>query len=149
MEAGAGFAFVNRAETKRLRAAAACLCMVAVALLYAPLGAAALIANGVGCCASGFCPIKAHHHHKQAPSQHDSQPMDCGHDMSGMAACSMSCCPDHGRPAVVPATFVLPPAATVPPAHEMVRPVLLTASTEISQALKPLSPPPRFASSLL
>ena len=145
-----GFVFVSLAKTKGVRAAAAWMCMLAVTLLYAPLAAAALIANGAGCCASGYCPVKAHHHHKQQPADaQGSMPMDCGHDMGGMMACSMSCCPDSGRPAVVPGTFVLPPAATIPAAGEMIRLMQVTNSLEISQAIKPLFPPPRFVSPIL
>ncbi|HYL64955.1 MAG TPA: hypothetical protein VE077_20255 [Candidatus Methylomirabilis sp.] len=137
-------------QKKCVRAAAAWMCMLAVALVYAPLGAAALIANGVGCCVSGYCPVKGHHHHKQQTAdEQDSMPADCGHDMGGMMACSMSCCQDQGRPAVVPGTFVLPVAASVPAAGEVIRPVQVTNSPKLSQVVRPLSPPPRFASPVL
>lgn len=133
---------------QRIRVAAAWLCLLAVAVLYAPLGAAALLANGVGCCGSAYCPVKSHHHHKQQAAAQEESPMDCGHDM-GMTACSMSCCQDSARPAVIPNAFVLPEAVFVPAADEAIRPVHMTRAPEISQLRKPLSPPPRLASSVL
>lgn len=127
--------------------AAAWICLIAVAFLYAPLAGAALIAHGMDCCVGGYCPVREHHHHKQASAP--KGPTDCGHEMSGMKACSMSCCQDHGRPAVVPGAFVLPPAIFVPAAGEMIRPMQFANSQEISRLAKPLSPPPRFAFSVL
>jgi hypothetical protein len=129
---------------------AACFCLLAVALLYAPLAGAALLAYGMDCCTGGFCTIPEHHHHKQhrAPVP-GSSPMDCGHDMSGMTSCSMSCCKDPARPAILPGAFVLPKANFISAAVEVLRPVELTSSLEISRFVKPLSPPPRFASPVL
>src|ERR1700746_1120989 len=129
---------------KSVRIGTAWLCMLAVALLYAPLAVAALLANGVGCCASGYCPIREHHHQKKSPAQ-EQAPMDCGHDMGGMTACSMSCCPDASRPAVTPVAFVLPEAAFVASPTETVCPVHMLSVLEISQFSTPLSPPPRYA----
>lgn len=138
---------MKRIREKSLRIASACVCLVAVALLYAPLGAAALLAHGIGCCASGYCPIKEHHHkpvpNKQAESQ-ESTPMDCGHDMGGLSACSMSCCQDTGRAAVMPVAFVLPQPTIAPATREVIRPVQITHSIEISRFSTPLPPPPRF-----
>ncbi|HKW57315.1 MAG TPA: hypothetical protein VJN42_08145 [Candidatus Acidoferrum sp.] len=139
---------MSLAHTKRVPAAAAWMCLLAVTLLYAPLGAAALMANGVGCCGGAYCPIREHHHHKPSPSP-DSQPMDCGHDMGAMTACSMSCGENSGRPAVIPGVFVLPPAATVPSAGQVIRPVQVIHSSEIPQGTKPLSPPPRSGAAVL
>lgn len=71
--------------------------------------------------------------------------MDCGHDMSGMMACSMSCCQDTVRPAIMPVSFVLPQVMNVPTVDEVISPVSLSSSFEISQVTEPLSPPPRLA----
>jgi hypothetical protein len=73
--------------------------------------------------------------------------MDCGHDMGmgGMAPCSMSCCTDSGKPALVPGVFLLPSPSVIPAAGENVRTAQITNSFELSRFRKPLSPPPRFA----
>src|SRR5277367_4334680 len=45
---------VSRKRQERIRSAAAWICMLAVALLYAPMAGAALLAYGVDCCVGGF-----------------------------------------------------------------------------------------------
>ncbi len=131
----------------RIRAMAAWLCLLAVVLLYAPLAGAAWLAHGMECCAGGYCPITAHHHHTQqnVPSR-QSSPMDCGHDSTGLTSCSMSCCPDTTRPALLPVAFLLPAVIFVPATEEVSRPGQVANSLEISRSIKPLSPPPRFSS---
>lgn len=74
--------------------------------------------------------------------------MDCGHDVSGMMACSMSCCQDAVRPAIMPVAFVLPQVMNVPTVDEVISPVSLSSSFEISQVTEPLSPPPRLATAV-
>lgn len=136
---------------KLARNVAAWMCMVAVALLYAPLAGAAFLAHGIDCCAGRFCPIREHHHNTQkAAESQDAMPMDCdhemnrhGHDVGGMMSCSMSCCQDVARPALIPGAFPLPGATTVPAVRETVRPIQFTQPREISRLSKPLSPPPR------
>ncbi|HXJ05561.1 MAG TPA: hypothetical protein VNH65_10705 [Candidatus Acidoferrum sp.] len=133
--------------------AAAWCSLLAVALLYAPLAGAAWLAHSMDCCAGGYCPIAAHHHQKQQPTRpQQSSPKDCGHDVSAMGstmACSMSCCPDPARPALIPGAFLLPAVILVPAGEEAARPVLKTRPLELSQFIKPLSPPPRFDSPVL
>jgi hypothetical protein len=142
--------FVRKKRQKRVQLAAAWVCLLAVALLYAPLAGAALLANGVNCCAGGVCPIPEHHHHKeQQAAAKEAAPMDCGHEMSGMTSCSMSCCKDPSRPALIPGAFVLPEVSFAPAAGEVLHTVRLASSMEISRFVKPLSPPPRFASPVL
>jgi len=121
-----------------------------VAFLYAPLAGAAILAYQADCCVGGFCNVpEHHHHHKQPPApRQDSAPMDCGHDMSGMTSCSMSCCQDPARPALIPGAFVLPTASLEPASREVLRPVQFASALEISPFVKPLSPPPRFAVSV-
>jgi hypothetical protein len=129
---------------------AAWVCLLAVALLYAPLGVANLIARGADCCVDGYCNVPEHHHDKKqmAPAP-ESGAMDCGPDMNGMTSCSMSCCKDPARPALIPAAFVLPAPTSVPAAAEVLRPVSLAKSLELSRFVKPLSPPPRFGVAVL
>ena len=141
---------MRKKRQKRVQLAAAGVCLLAVALLYAPLAGAALLANGVNCCAGGVCPIPEHHHHKQQQAAaKEAAPMDCGHEMGGMTSCSMSCCKDPSRPALIPGAFVVPDASLVPAAGEVLHAVQLASSLEISRFVKPLSPPPRFVSTIL
>lgn len=141
---------VSSPKQKRSRMAAGWLCLLAVALLYAPMASAALLVYGVDCCVGGFCNVPEHHHHKQQviPSQ-DSAAMDCGHDMGGMTPCSMSCCKDPARPALIPGAFVLPPASFAPAVGEVLRPVKIASALEISRFVIPLSPPPRSTATVL
>src|SRR5271169_2405831 len=100
--------------------------------IVCPMAGAALLAYGVDCCVGGFCNIPEHHHHKSQPvPSQDTAPMDCGHDMSGMKSCSMSCCKDPSRPALIPGAFVLPPASFVPATGEVLHTVQLASSLEI------------------
>jgi hypothetical protein len=142
---------VGTKRQERVRTGAAWLCVLAVALLYAPLTGAAILAYQADCCVGGVCNIPAHHHHhKQPPGPaQESMPMDCGHDMSGMTPCSMSCCQDPARPALIPGAFVLSAASFFAAPGEVLRPMQLVGSLEISRFVKPLSPPPRFAVSVL
>jgi len=141
---------VNSRKQESVRTVTAWLCLLAVALLYAPLAGAALLAHGLDCCVGGFCKIPEHHHHKSQPAaSQDTAPMDCGHEMSGMKSCSMSCCKDPTRPALIPGSFLLRPANFALAVGEVFALVQPASSLELSRFLKPLSPPPRFASPVL
>jgi hypothetical protein len=140
---------VRTKRDKRVQLAAAWVCLLAVALLYAPLAGAALLANGVNCCAGGVCPIPEHHHHKQQAAAKEAAPMDCGHEMGGVTSCSMSCCKDPSRPALIPGAFVVPEVSFAPSVGEVLQTVPLANSLEISRFVKPLSPPPRFVATVL
>jgi len=128
----------------RSRSFLAAFCLLAVALLYAPLGAVAFSAYANSCCTSGQCPIKGpHQHHAPAAPEHA---MDCGHEMTGMTTCSMSCCHNPDRPALTPAIFVLP-VPFVAPASDIFEPV--TQAPAPFRGLlspEPLPPPPRSSS---
>jgi len=115
-----------------------------VVLLYAPLAGAAWSSYQMACCLSGQCPIPAHHHQRTpaAPANH----MDCGHDMSGMMACSMSCCHDTERSLVIPIAFVMPPPAAAAEVAETTYRVELSKPLDFPRSIEPLSPPPRFLS---
>lgn len=135
---GAGPAMIRNSCA---RIAAACFCLLAVLLLYAPLGAAVWTAHGMSCCTGDFCPSSSHHHQKTpaAPAHHN-----CGQEM-GMTACSMSCCQTPDRPMVASLNFVLP-QLNFPAAPVLISP-FETARSSIapSRSSEPLSPPPRFA----
>src|SRR6266851_8698431 len=131
-------------EQQRWRSISAVICLFLVVLLYAPVAGAAWSSYQSACCMSGQCPIPGHHHQKTpaAPANH----MDCGHDMSGMMACSMSCCHDSDRSLVTPMAFVLPLSIAVDPSAAINSPIVLTNPMDFPRSIEPLSPPPRFIS---
>jgi hypothetical protein len=135
---------MQTARQNRPRSISATICLLMVVLLYAPLAGAAWSSYQMACCRSGQCLIASHHHQKTpaAPANH----MDCGHDMSGMMACAMSCCHDTERLLVTSIAFVLPPPVTVAPAATIKMPIELAKPLDFLRSSKPLSPPPRFVS---
>jgi len=72
--------------------------------------------------------------------------MDCGHDMSGMMACSMSCCHDSDRSLFPSIAFVLPPSMAAAPSVAIKSPIELANPLHFPRSSEPLSPPPRFIS---
>jgi hypothetical protein len=127
----------------RSRSLSAIVCLFAVALLFAPLAAGAWSSYSGSCCTSGRCLIKSHHH--QHSSGGSENPMDCGHEMPGMAACSMSCCQNLDRSAISPGLFVLPAPFTVSAPSILKSPIDLREPMNFLRSLKPLSPPPRLS----
>jgi hypothetical protein len=75
--------------------------------------------------------------------------MDCGHDMSNVMSCSMNCCETPDRPLVTSHAFVLPQAAPLAGPAVLLRTVEMTRTMESPRYFEPLSPPPRFATSVL
>jgi hypothetical protein len=71
--------------------------------------------------------------------------MNCGHDMAGMMACSMSCCHDSDRSAVTSIAFVLPSLMAIPSSAATKSPVQFARPLDFPRSIEPLSPPPRFA----
>src|SRR5690348_14787251 len=127
----------------RWRSFFATLCLVAVVLLYAPLGGAAwLLYSGACCTSGGQCPIHGHHH-TQTPAT-SGHAMDCGHKMPGMAQCSVSCCQNPDRPAVASAIFVLPAPVTVSAAATFESLTAFSGPRNSVISFEPLSPPPRL-----
>jgi hypothetical protein len=122
------------------------VCLLAAVALYVPLAGAAWSVHAMACCTSDHCPIAQHHHQKKQTAPHSD--MDCGHDMAEGIECSMSCCQDSEKPLVTAVAFLLPhmasafaPTAVVPAAEA-------AHAVAIPRAVKPLSPPPRFAHAL-
>jgi hypothetical protein len=128
----------------RLRSFKATACLVAVVLLFAPLVGTAWSSYSGICCTSGQCPIKSHHH--QHSSGASENPMDCGHEMPGMAACSMSCCHNLDRAAVSPGLFLLPSPVTISGPSILKSPIDPLEPQNFLRSTKPLSPPPRTSS---
>jgi hypothetical protein len=120
----------------------AIVCLFAVVLLFAPLAAAAWSSYSAACCTSGQCPIKSHHHQHSSSSEN---PMNCGHEMPGMAACSMSCCHDLDRLAISPGLFLLPAPVTIYAPSILKSPFDLLEPMNFHRSFKPLSPPPRIS----
>jgi hypothetical protein len=129
--------------------------LLAIAVLYAPLAAAALSRSVMACCTDGFCNIPKHHHKSNATSNPDSAASheDCGHNMSGQMAamndCSMDCCQEHETPAVSSVTFVMPPVFFVPVSMHVTRAAETVRAIEIPRTTEPVSPPPRLLSAIL
>lgn len=132
------------ARHNRRRSISATVCLLVVVLLHAPLAGAAWFSYHSACCRTDQCPITGHHHQKApaAPADH----MDCSHDVSGMTACSMSCCQDSERSVVSSSTFVLPPAVTVAAPAANQSPFEAAKSLDFLRAIEPLAPPPRLVS---
>jgi hypothetical protein len=70
--------------------------------------------------------------------------MDCGHDMPGMVACSMSCCHDSERSIISSIAFVMPPELKVLEPAAFQSPIELAKPLDFPRSFEPLSPPPRF-----
>ena len=101
-----------------------------------------LVAQVATCCNANRCPIHGHDHKKNHAAEKSG--MDCGHDMPGMTACSMSCCHDSDRSMFSSVAFVLPPVATVPVPMTINSPVELAKPLDFPRSFEPHSPPPRF-----
>ena len=144
----------------RTREFGALACLLAIAVLYAPLGAAAFSPSVMACCTGKFCNIPKHHHKSNAassekPPQTQAPPPaasheDCGHNMAanatGMSDCSMDCCQTHETPAVSSVTFVMPPVIFVAVSVNVTRAAETARAIEIPRTIEPASPPPRFFS---
>src|SRR5437879_11952978 len=133
---------LQTARLHRRRSICASICLLMVVLLYAPLAGAAWSSYQSACCTSGQCKIPAHHHQKTptTPSHH----MDCGHEMSGMMACAMSCCHDSERSLFTSIAFVLPTGVSAARSTTISSAIELSRPLDFPRSIDPLSPPPRF-----
>jgi hypothetical protein len=129
------------------RSFAACFCLLAVVLLYAPLSGAAWASHAMSCCNGDHCNIPQHHHQKTAtqPASHK----DCDHGAGGLMACSMSCCQNPDQPIVSAMIFVLPQLALAGLPNFSTRAEAPAQSVEIPGSIEPISPPPRIAGAAL
>jgi len=126
----------------RSRKLAALVCLLAVLLLQAPFARAAWLSSSMACCMGDHCPVPGHHH-KNASSGNDA-PMDCGHNMSHMSNCKISCCNLADETAINVAQFVMPDSQILS-SLELAFPFAPPSSPQmISRADKPQSPPPRL-----
>src|SRR5713101_1668342 len=90
------------------RMASAGLCLLAAVLLYTPFAMAIFTAHSMACCATGQCPIPAHHHGAPppAPAAHD-----CEDASPAVASCSLQCCQEPEQQFVHALAFELPVTA--------------------------------------
>src|SRR5215469_1056196 len=132
------------------------VCLLAVILLWAPLWAVALEANGIGCCIAGFCTHgpRGQQRAGQAPPVQPASAetsMACEHhggatqNKPDAMKCSMSCCHETSAAMAAAIVFVLPSTTSLSaPLGAAGSSPELTA-TEFMQSIQPLSPPPRIS----
>jgi len=125
--------------------------LLAVVLLYGPLAGAVWSSYAMACCTGDHCDIPRHHHQKTPDhsASNTARNIICGHDMSGMSDCSMSCCQSPDRPVVTAVAFVLPHLAFASASIQVTRADEAPRSVEIPRSVEPLSPPPRVAAAAL
>jgi len=151
----AGGVFLGFGKMKRMlhdsnasgRRLGACVCLVAVILLWAPAWASALQAAGMGCCDGAMCPLHGHSPKKSSGDTNSAKeaPMaGCEHHGRKAAMdCSMACC--HPKDSVLTGAvvFVLPGAAVISaPLFGGPPPPIFSASAS-SFVFDLASPPPR------
>jgi hypothetical protein len=123
------------------------VCLLAVVMLWAPMGAAAWQANGMACCEGGMCAAHGHSKANQ-PMSRETTPgqsqMNCEHHGDGgIGSCSMNCGHESSPAVTTAAIFVLPDSAAI---GEPGRALAISASLEptaLVPSYDPLSPPPR------
>jgi hypothetical protein len=138
---------MSRRRSQRATFVSACMCLLAVALLYAPLAAAVWAAHNMSCCTGDYCPLTAHHHQK-APAE-PAHEMNCGDDMGALTSCTMSCCQTTDRPIVTAIAFVLPDLSFASMSCTVAQVAEAPPAIELPGALATLSPPPRFHAAAL
>jgi hypothetical protein len=125
------------------------VCLLAVVMLWAPMGAVAWQANGMACCESGMCVAHGHSKTNQPIPQKQKatpgeSPMNCEHqDDRGVVNCSITCGHESGASVTTAVIFLLPdPAVICRPSNTLTAPTI-SAPTAFVQWYDPLSPPPR------
>ncbi|HEY6127739.1 MAG TPA: hypothetical protein VIW23_06105 [Candidatus Acidoferrum sp.] len=134
---------MNKSPKSKTRLAAACICLLAILLMYAPLLGASVMAVTGSCCTGGQCPIHGNHH---SPIENQNTPMDCGHEFHNLGtvdSCSMSCCHNVEQTAIHVHAFVLTSlkiSTSLAPFPVVLRSV---TPAQISPKFAPLAPPPK------
>jgi len=123
------------------------VCLLAVALLWAPMWAAAWQTDVMACCKGGMCMAHGHVKAEAAqPRQSGARetPMSCEHHGgSGMSNCSLTCCQEGSHVLAATAVFVMPEPTSIEQPGEATTVPGSFAATEFVQSFAPLSPPPR------
>ena len=134
----------SKAPARRL---GACVCLVALMLLWAPVWASALQAAGMGCCAGAMCPLHGHAPKKSSSDTNPAKDMpmtDCEHHGRKAAMnCSMACCHPADPVVTGAVAFVLPGSVEISAPLLIGPPTPIPTLTASSFAFDPASPPPR------
>jgi hypothetical protein len=119
----------------------AIVCLIAVAMLYAPVVSAAVAACLMPCCTADDCEIAAHHHKPMKPvPRHECPGQDSAQD-----ACAMRACPTGQQQQTVASHIFVLPAGTMVVASVSLPHKRVQVSSAAPQALpEPPSPPPRL-----
>jgi hypothetical protein len=125
----------------------ACVCLLAIFILWTPLWAAAWQANGMACCQDGQCPATLHKQAMPAPPAASEPSAECEHHKgSGSAmACSMSCCHQTETSLAATAIFVLPARTAISYFVQATSGPEQIGLHAFVPSFEPLSPPPRVA----
>jgi hypothetical protein len=135
----------SSAPGKRFRAL---VCLISVLLLWSPAWAAALQANGIGCCDGAMCAARGHspmnRGNSTATPAQTTQPMQCEHSGGGSAMhCSLSCCHEQPQSLIASIQFVLPQSPVLGLSEDFLEALRALESNQVLQSFDPLSPPPR------
>ena len=152
LKAGVFCAFSTMKPRARLSNApgnkvAACVCLIAVLLLWAPLWASAFQAKSMACCDGAMCPLHGNAPKKNSQENNtakETQPTMCEHHARQAAMdCSVGCCHPADPAATSAVVFVLPALSglSAPSLLGQTSPAL--SSVVNSVAFEPVSPPPR------
>jgi hypothetical protein len=127
------------------RSAGACVCLLAVLLLWAPMWASAWMARVTACCTGNMCAV--HGHGKTSSpgkSEATKNDMECQHPRgAGMVACGMSCYHKEAASPVTSSVYVLPEPVDVWAPPETVNSTVASKHEEVLQVFAPPSPPPK------
>ena len=124
----------------------ACVCLVAVLLLWAPLWAAAYQAAGMACCNGAMCPLHGRmpkkNSHEGGPAK--ESPATCDHRAANAAMdCTIACCHPADQSVTPAILFVLPTPPVISDPLLTGDSTLVLSSSRTSPVLDPASPPPR------
>jgi len=133
------------------RKVAACVCLIAVLLLWSPLWAAAWQADGMTCCNGGMCSA----HGQAKPDNPQTQPgvpsqwpSECEHHKTaehsrGAMDCSVSCCHARGSSLAATVIFVLPAPMMIVYCVQTTHTDEQISSPGPLPSFEPPAPPPR------
>ena len=123
----------------------ALVCLVAVILLWAPMGAAAWQTNGMACCKGNMCMAHKHSKSKRSEPQ-QSTLLECAHHSESEATkCSMSCCHETDPTLIGAVVFLLPTPGMISQSFPVTAALPNFAAKEFLGSFEPIAPPPRTA----
>jgi len=151
----AGGVFLGFGKMKRMRhdsnapgrRLGACVCLVALMLLWAPAWVSALQAAGIGCCDGAMCPLHRHAPKKSSGDTNSAKDVPMAgcehHGRKAAMDCSMACC--HPTDPVVAGAivFVVPSGAAISEPLFRGSPTPGLSSSMNSLVFDLASPPPR------